>query len=236
MIRELGYAIAAASAVVGALSRLLAGLGQLMAPSIGFVLLGVTMVAVGDAPRPLPEALRSLVEGAALNAETILEAADAKGMAVVLPPREYGVPVFVPREANADYLRLARELAEAPLAAFDALGVKGATIMLPPVKASSSAYLDDVVREAVVEDLELAEHSTVTQAGEDRITVEVVSPRGPSLPRLQASLGPLPIAVALSAIATALRRPLVVERSYGTARGWAVDLRVVGRGDSHGQE
>ncbi|MGC9112567.1 hypothetical protein [Acidilobus sp.] len=85
-IRELGYATTAFAAALGLIAYFSLGYRPLAFSMVGFAIAGLSAIAIGDSPRPQPPQLRSMLSALGVNIEALLEEADARGRAVVMPP------------------------------------------------------------------------------------------------------------------------------------------------------
>ena len=220
----LGYIILGFSVTLGVLSYFLLLDRPLAYSSIGLVILGVTMAALGGPQRPSPALGKAAIAAFAYNAEALLEEAEASGRAAIAPPRDGVSVAFVPIREYQDMAALAKRVAEAPRRLSHSLaGVPGVELFIPAPPRPSSASPETAVREALVENAEAAEAVRVEQRGRVFI-VEAVRPRGPRLPRLDRAMGGFEGALAGAALSQLLGSPVYIVRAYATADGIAVEL------------
>ncbi|ADL19755.1 hypothetical protein ASAC_1350 [Acidilobus saccharovorans 345-15] len=233
-IRELGYATTAFAAALGLIAYFSLGYRPLAFSMIGVAIAGLSAIVIGDSPRPQPPQLRSMLSALGVNLEALLEEADARGKAIVMPPVGGRCAAFIPLSEDADPEAVARALRSAPQSLFPSpAGRRGVLAFLPSPLPLSSTDMESALREVVVERSEMAKAIRLEERG-NVIVLEAVRPVMDDLPRLNRA-GTLPLLLGATVVASLKGVPVAVADSYRTQDGWAVELRPLGA-ESGGQK
>jgi hypothetical protein len=207
--------------------------------SVPFTALGVACVIIGLSALSLPEqpvpkrAVRSLLQGAALSIESLLEEFDVRERAVYLPPMEGLVTAYVPlshdgRRPTAEEVRAAprRVVTEAG-------GVPILTLFPPGAEVARAAELgegqtvEDALSYLLVDVTELC--SSVRAAeGDGGFIVEMKGVKEKTeAARYASSLGTIPTSLAACALAMLTGRPVTLEREESDGRRALAQVRLL---------
>lgn len=172
------YSITADLSVVAGLSIIIFGaivavFSYLVALNIPLTALGLTGIIVGatiafTSSTPIPQkAVRTILRGAYLNIEALLEEFNVEARAIYMPPRDGRVYAFIPLSKNRNPLDN-RKIAQAPLKVLTNVKETRGLIVFPPgseiaKSAGVTAGVDsaEAVNLTLVEFLEVANHVIV---------------------------------------------------------------------------
>ena len=180
------------------------------------IILGATLLMVPSTPVPSHH-IRAMLEGSLVNIEALLEEYDVYGKAVYLASVDGRVNCFVPINEQEETLRVKVE--NFPLRVLTKMGDVSGLLVFPPgseivrlARLPDDIELEDALSFVLVDYLEVVNSvKSVREVGD--IVVELVDSLARSdFPRVNKSLGSIPVSVAGCVIAYVTAIPVVFIR------------------------
>jgi hypothetical protein len=208
-----GYGLAVFGGTVAALSFAILISVPFTALGIACVILGLTLLWLPEQAVPAG-AVRSVLEGATLTIEALLEEFDATEKAVYLPPKAGLVTAFIPLKTNPETPSV-QAMLDAPRRVLTEAGGKPGLLVIPPgaelVRAtypSEEPGLEGAVQYLLTEASELCSSAKLVESA-DQIILELKGIKVKTeAARYNLCLGSIPASLAACVVTAIKKRPL----------------------------
>jgi hypothetical protein len=186
----------------------------LTALGISIIILGITLFFIPSNPVPSQQ-IRAMLEGSLINIEALLEEFNVLGKAVYLPPNDGRSNAFIPLEE----IQINLNQKKIPQRLLTRTTNKNGILIFPPgseivrlALLPENIGLKDALSYVLVDILEVASDVKVVLEREET-AIEITESRSESeFPRVNHSLGSLPVSVAGSVMAHVLGFPIYFDR------------------------